>query len=149
VIQPLLVRPHPNLQARAVTPYMLIVGERRWMAARRAGLAAVPASIRHQPLSASDRLMMQVAENDGELREELSLLDLAGAVARAFAGAGCSQARFAQRHHRSPAWISQLLSLARAEGPVRDALQEGAPPGGPRRPHLPASRRGDAAQPAR
>jgi ParB/RepB/Spo0J family partition protein len=125
VIQPLLVVAHPDLAARTVTPFQILVGERRWLAARRAGLASVPAVVREQPLSAADRLMLQIAESDGEHREELALFDLATAVARAFALARCTQAQFAQRHRRSQAWLCNLLRLAQAEGLAREALQEG------------------------
>ena len=125
VIHPLVVVPHPEIAARAVTPYRILVGERRWLAARRAGLAAVPVVVREERLSPADRLMLQIAESDGEHREELALFDLASAVARAFELARCSQAQFAQRHRRSQAWVCNLLRLAHAEGLTREALQAG------------------------
>jgi ParB family transcriptional regulator, chromosome partitioning protein len=125
VIQPLLVREHPDPAARAATPYMLIVGERRWTAARRAGLATVPVVVRAAPLAPLDRLMMQLAENDGELREELALGELAAAVARAFRLAGCSQRQFAHRFGRCRPWLGLLLRLAAAEGVTGEALREG------------------------
>jgi ParB family transcriptional regulator, chromosome partitioning protein len=125
VIHPLLVVPHPEAAARAATPYQILVGERRWLAARRAGLATVPVVVREERLAPADRLMLQIAESDGEHREELALFDLAGAVGRAFEMARCSQALFAQRHRRSQAWVSNLLRIAHAEGVAREALQEG------------------------
>ena len=125
VIHPLLVVPHPDLAARGVTPYQILVGERRWLAARRASLATVPAVVREERLSPADRLMLQIAESDGEHREELALFDLASAVARAFALARCTQVQFAQRHRRSQAWLCNLLRLAQAEGLTREALREG------------------------
>jgi ParB/RepB/Spo0J family partition protein len=125
VILPLLVRRHPDAEARGATPLMLIAGERRWAAARRAGLAAVPVVLREAAISLSDRLMLQVAENDDELHEALPLCDLASAVGRAFDLARCSQVQFARHHRRSPAWISIMLRLAQAEGATRDALREG------------------------
>jgi ParB family chromosome partitioning protein len=125
VIHPLLVVPHPDLGARGVTPYQILVGERRWLAARRASLATVPAVVREERLSPADRLMLQIAESDGEHREELALYDVASAVARAFALARCTQVQFAQRHRRSQAWLCNLLRLAQAQGLTREALQEG------------------------
>lgn len=124
IIQALLVSPHPDPAARATTPYMLITGERRWLAARRAGLAAVPAVLRSEPLAPSDRLMLQLAENDPDLSEDLALFDLACAVARAFQLALCSQAQFARRHRRSQSWLSTMLHFAQSEGPMREALEE-------------------------
>jgi ParB family chromosome partitioning protein len=125
VIQPLVVSVHPDAAARAETPYMLIAGGRRWAAAARAELAAVPVVVRREALSAADRLMLQLAENDDDLAEPLSLFDRASGVARAHRLSGLSQAAFARQHRRSPAWMSEMLSLAQAEGTPREALQEG------------------------
>ncbi|HVT61848.1 MAG TPA: ParB/RepB/Spo0J family partition protein [Thermoanaerobaculia bacterium] len=125
VIEPLVVSPHPDAAARASTPYLLIVGERRWTAARLAGLTTVPVVVREDLLAPADRLMFQIAENDGDLREDLSLWELASAVARACELDGGPHAVFARRHHRSSAWISQLLAFARAEGAAGQALREG------------------------
>jgi ParB/RepB/Spo0J family partition protein len=125
VIEPLVLRPHPDPAAAAATPYMLVVGERRWIAARRAGLAAVPALVRRDLEDPEDRLMLQIAENDGELREDLTLYERARAVERAWKLAGVRQAEFARRHRRSRAWISEMLTLARAEGLAEEALREG------------------------
>ena len=125
IIQPILVRPHPEPAARATTPYMIVVGERRWRAAARAGRDEVPVFFLDKTLSAGELLMLQLEENDGENRQELTLYDLARAVARAFQLEGVSQAQFAQRHRRSVSWISYLLSLSRAEGPTAEAIREG------------------------
>ncbi len=125
VIQPLLVAPHPLPAARATTPFQIITGGRRWQAAQLAGLQAVPVVVRQEPLSPSDRLMLQLDENDGELRRSLSLYDRARAIARAVALSGLTKTDFARRHHRSPAWCSHYLRLAAATGPLGDALREG------------------------
>jgi ParB family chromosome partitioning protein len=124
VIQPILVRPHPDPAARARTPYMIVVGERRWTAAGRAGRDEVPVFLLDQPLSPAELLMLQIEENDGENRQELTLRDLVNAVARAFQLEGLSQAEFALRHHTSNAWLSYRLALHRATGPVAEALRE-------------------------
>jgi ParB/RepB/Spo0J family partition protein len=125
IIQPILVRPHPEPAARATTPYMIVVGERRWRAAARAGRDEVPVFFLDRTLSPAELLMVQLEENDGEYRQELTLYDLARAVARAFQLEGVSQAQFAQRHRRSVSWISYLLSLSRAEGLTAEAIREG------------------------
>jgi ParB/RepB/Spo0J family partition protein len=125
VIQPILVRPHPDPSARAATPYMIVLGERRWTAAGRAGRDEVPVFLLDHALSPGDRLMLQVEENDGDNRQDLSLYDLATAVARAVKLEGVSQAQFALRHRRSTAWVSQLLALANAGGLLGEALHEG------------------------
>lgn len=125
VIQPLVVRRHPSSAARAATPYMIIAGERRWAAARLAGLETVPVVVREQELSAADRLMMQLEENDGELRKSLSLYERARGVARAWRLSGLGKQEFARRHQRSAAWLSAYLKLAGAQGALGAALAEG------------------------
>src|SRR6476661_4327825 len=61
LIQPIVVTPHPAAAARSATPYMILVGERRWRAARLAGLAAIPAIVRREEMSPADRLLAQLA----------------------------------------------------------------------------------------
>jgi ParB family chromosome partitioning protein len=125
VIQPLLVSAHPDPEARQVTPYMIVAGERRWRAARLAGLVAVPVVVHPGELSAADRLMLQLDENDGELRRELSLYDRAAAVARALSLSGQKKDDFARRHQKSSGWVSHYVAIAGATGPTRDALASG------------------------
>jgi ParB family chromosome partitioning protein len=125
VIQPLLVSHHPDPAARRTTPYMIVSGERRWRAARLAGLAAVPVVVHAGELAAADRLMLQLDENDGELRRELSLYDRAAAVARALSLSGQRKDDFARRHQKSAAWVSHYLVIAGATGPTRDLLAAG------------------------
>jgi ParB/RepB/Spo0J family partition protein len=125
IIQPILVRPHPDPAARAATPYMIVVGERRWTAAARAGLDEVPVFLLGRPLSPAELLMLQIEENEGDNRQPLALYDQARAVARALELDGRSQAQFALHHRRSAAWVSYFLNMARADGPFGEALREG------------------------
>ena len=74
VIQPLLVRPVPD-EAEA---FEIVVGERRYTAAGRAGLAAVPCIVRK--LDDRDAFLLSVAENVA--REDLNPLDEAAAYRR-------------------------------------------------------------------
>jgi ParB family chromosome partitioning protein len=125
VIQPLLVTPHPSTGARGATPYQLIAGERRLKAAMLAGLETVPIVLREDPLTAADRLMLQLDENDGELRRELSLYERASALVRALKGSGLRKEAFARRHQKSASWISHYVTLGKMEGLTREALKEG------------------------
>src|SRR5258708_20536181 len=119
VIQPLLVSAHPDPEAREATPYMIVAGERRWRAARLAGLPAVPVVVHPGELSAADRLMLQLDENDGELRRELPLYDRAAAVARALALSGQKKDEFARRPQKSGAWVSPYLAIPPPPPPTR------------------------------
>jgi ParB family chromosome partitioning protein len=123
VIQPILVTAHPDAAARQATPYMILVGERRWRAARLAGFVTMPAVVRAGDLPAADRLLLQLAENDD--RAPLGLLERALAYRRAHELSQLSQGDFARRCGKSQSLMSQLLRLASAGGALREALEEG------------------------
>jgi len=74
VIQPLLVRPHPEEEGR----FQIVAGERRFIAAGRAGLEAVPCIVRE--LDDRQTFILSVAENVA--REALNPLDEAAAYRR-------------------------------------------------------------------
>jgi ParB family chromosome partitioning protein len=71
VVQPVLVRP------RAAGGWELIAGERRWRAAREAGLKTVPAVVRH----ADDRDSLLLALVENVAREQLTPVEEARAYA--------------------------------------------------------------------
>ena len=71
VVQPILVRP------RAAGGWELIAGERRWRAAREAGLKTVPAVVRH----ADDRDSLLLALVENVAREQLTPVEEARAYA--------------------------------------------------------------------
>ena len=71
VVQPVLVRP------RAAGGWELIAGERRWRAAREAGLKTVPAVVRH----ADDRDSLLLALVENVAREQLTAVEEARAYA--------------------------------------------------------------------
>jgi len=123
VVQPIVVTAHPELGARSVTPYMILVGERRWRATRLAQLATIPAVVRADEISSSDRILYQLAENED--RSELSLFQRALAYQRAYRLSQLSQNAFAQRCGKTKGSMSQLLRVANAQGPLREALDEG------------------------
>jgi ParB family chromosome partitioning protein len=125
VINPVVLSPHPDPAARDATPFMLVAGERRWAAARSAGLLHIPANLAREILTPAGRLMVQLEENDGELRRELSLCDRVDAVVRAFKLSGLRKDEFATAHGKTAAWLSHYLALATADGVTRMALEEG------------------------
>jgi ParB/RepB/Spo0J family partition protein len=122
VIQPIVVTAHPDAGARSTTPYMILVGERRWRAARLALLATIAAVVRTDEISAADRILVQLAENDD--RAELHLLERALAYRRAYQLSNLSQNEFARRCGMPKSSMSRLLRVASAEGPLRKALEE-------------------------
>jgi ParB/RepB/Spo0J family partition protein len=122
VIQPIVVTSHPKAQARRATPYMILVGERRWRAAQIAGLVTIPAIVREGAILPADRLLLQIAEN--EERAALSLLERARAYRRACELSRLSQNAFAKRCGKSRSFLSQIFRLTEAVGPLKDALEE-------------------------
>jgi len=101
VIQPLIVRPVAD------GTYELIAGERRWRAAREAGLAEVPAVIRDE--DEAQRLQTALIENMA--REDLNAVDEARACATLVEDLGLSKEEVGRRVGRSRPAISNLIRI--------------------------------------
>jgi ParB family chromosome partitioning protein len=101
VVQPLLVRPLPD------GSYELIAGERRWRAARQAGLEKVPAIVRDP--EHADRLQVALIEN--MVREDLNPVEEARACAALVDDLGLSKEELARRIGRSRPAVSNLIRL--------------------------------------
>ena len=115
VMQPILVRP------LAAGGYEIIAGERRWRAARMAGLATVPALIRDIP--DSEALAAALIENIQ--REDLSPLEEAAGIQRLVQEFGLTHQAIAETLGRSRASVTNLLRLLELAPPVRELLSEG------------------------
>jgi len=115
VMQPILVRP------LAAGGYEIIAGERRWRAARMAGLATVPALIRDIP--DSEALAAALIENIQ--REDLSPLEEAAGIQRLVQEFGLTHQAIAETLGRSRASVTNLLRLLELAPPVRELLGEG------------------------
>jgi ParB family chromosome partitioning protein len=101
IVQPVLVRPLPDGR------YELIAGERRWRAARQAGLATVPAVVR--PGDDRDSLLLALVENVA--REDLSPVDEARGYAALMDEFGLSLGEVAEHVGRSKPSVSNRLRL--------------------------------------
>jgi ParB family transcriptional regulator, chromosome partitioning protein len=101
IVQPLIVRPLPSGR------YELIAGERRWRAAREAGVQTVPAIVRDEAVAG--RLQTALIENMA--REDLSPVDEARACAALVEDLGLSKEELARRLGRSRSAISNLIRL--------------------------------------
>jgi len=101
VVQPLLVRPLPD------GSYELIAGERRWRAARQAGLERVPAVVRDS--AEAERLQTALIEN--MVREDLNPVEEARACAALVEDLGLSKEDLARRVGRSRPAVSNLIRL--------------------------------------
>ena len=117
ILQPLLVR---SLTAQE-TEFELIAGERRWRAAQRVGLHAVPILIRQ--ISDSEALEIALIEN--LQREDLSPLEEAEAYRQLIDKFGRTQASLAEALGKSRSHIANTVRLLSLPAPVRHRLDEG------------------------
>lgn len=114
VIQPLVVRDTDD-------GYEIIAGERRWRAARMAGLEVVPAVVR----AIADETAMAVALIENIQREDLNPLEEAKALQRLIDECGMTHAACAEAVGRSRATVTNLLRLAELAPQVQALLREG------------------------
>uniref|UniRef100_UPI003FEFB787 ParB/RepB/Spo0J family partition protein n=1 Tax=Candidatus Fimivicinus sp. TaxID=3056640 RepID=UPI003FEFB787 len=115
VIQPLLVRPMPD------GSYQLVAGERRWRAARRAGLSEVPVVIREM----SDSEMMELALIENLQREDLNPIEEAEGLQQLIDTYGLTQETAAVRVGRSRPAIANALRLLSLPAPILELTREG------------------------
>jgi ParB family chromosome partitioning protein len=115
VIQPILVRPLADER------FEIIAGERRWRAARLAGLQTVPVLVR--PVSDNTALVMALIENIQ--REDLNPLEQAQGIQRLIEEFGITHDRAAEMVGRSRSAVSNLLRLLSLAAPVRELLEQG------------------------
>ena len=114
VVQPILVQ-------RAGARYSIIAGERRFRAARLAGLAEIPAIVRDY--DAAKRLEIALIEN--LQREDLNPVEEAMGVRALIAECGYTQEQAAERLGKSRPAVANLLRLLSLPEPVLDMLKDG------------------------
>jgi ParB family transcriptional regulator, chromosome partitioning protein len=115
VIQPLLVRP------RAAGGYEIVAGERRWRAAREAGLATVPAVVRES--DDRDTLLLGLIENVA--REQLSPVEEGRAYAVLLDEFQLSLGEVADRVGRSKPSVSNRIRLLDLPDDVLGMVERG------------------------
>jgi ParB family chromosome partitioning protein len=115
LMQPILVRPIEGGR------HEIIAGERRWRAAKIAGLAEVPVLVREVPDSAA--LAMALVENIQ--REDLNPLEEAGGVQRLIDEFKLTHQEAAEAIGRSRAATSNLLRLLNLQKPVQAMVFDG------------------------
>jgi ParB family chromosome partitioning protein len=139
VVQPIVLRPITDalrdiVVARHGEQYGLIAGERRWRAARLAGLTAIPAVIRSN-LRESDSKVIALIEN--LQREDLPLVELCVGTSELVTWFeerllvepdpdGRTALELAsKRLGKSKAWVSKHAAFARFPDPIRELATEG------------------------
>ena len=109
VLQPVLVRraAEPSAGSDSTIEFELVAGERRWRAARRAGLTKVPAIVRE----VSDLRSLEEAIVENLHRSDLNPLEEAAAYQQLIDEFGLSQAQVAQRIGKSRSAVANTLRL--------------------------------------
>ena len=120
IIQPLTVR---KLQSGY---YQIIAGERRWRAARMAGLTQVPAVV----IEADDRKAMELAMIENLQREDLNPMEEAEGYRTLMEQYGLTQEETSQRVGKSRSAVANALRLLNLSKEVRALVEEGKLSGG-------------------
>jgi ParB family chromosome partitioning protein len=113
VIQPIVVRKQGD-------GYELIAGERRWRAAKFAGMTTVPAIVRD--VNAFEQAQMALVENIQ--REDLNPLDRAQSYRALIDQLGLTQAELANRLGEDRSSVANYLRLLELSDPVRQMLRD-------------------------
>ena len=116
VLQPLLVSEDPPDR------YLLITGERRWRAARLAGLTTVPAVIREH-IEEDQQLELALVEN--LQRRDLTPLEESRAFEQLRAGLGLSQQEIADRVGMDRSTVANSLRLLKLPPEVQEMVERG------------------------
>jgi len=116
ILQPILLR-------RAEGGYEIIAGERRFRAAGRAGLHAIPALVRDVP---GDAESLELALIENLQREDLNPIETAEGYQRLVEEYRYTQEELARRLGRDRTSITNALRLLRLPEEVQDALATGA-----------------------
>ena len=120
IIQPLTVR---KLQSGY---YQIIAGERRWRAARMAGLTQVPAVV----IEADDRKAMELAMIENLQREDLNPIEEAEGYKVLMEQYNMTQEETAKRVGKSRPAVANALRLLNLCEPVRAMVEDGRLSGG-------------------
>ena len=115
VLEPLVV-------AKTPAGYQIVAGERRWRAAKIAGLAKIPVIIRET----TPQGMLEMAIIENVQRIDLNPLERAQAFRRLIDEFGLSTSEIAVKISKSAPYVSNTLRLLTAPDALKDALASGA-----------------------
>jgi len=114
IVQPLLVR-------RRGDGYELIAGERRWRAAKLAGISRVPVVVKEVP----DDSLLEIALIENIQRENLNPIEEAQAYKKLIETVGLTQEALASRVGRDRSYITNYLRLLKLPDDVQQLVKEG------------------------
>ena len=117
ILQPLTVREMPHSGY-----YQIIAGERRWRAARMAGLTEVPALV----IEADDRQAMELALIENLQRQDLNPVEEAQGYHSLLEDYGLTQEEAARRVGKSRPAVANALRLLNLEADILEQIRSGA-----------------------
>ncbi len=117
VLQPIIVRENPLLQGN----YEIIAGERRWRAAKMAGLSEIPAVV----LDGDDLKAAQVAVIENVQREDLNAVEEALAYKTLIERFALTQDQVAKQVGKSRTAVTNMLRLLDLPEDVLELLKNG------------------------
>lgn len=117
VLQPLIVRPHPNDRGL----FQIVAGERRWRAAQIAQLHEVPVIIR----DLDDTEVLEIAIVENIQRSDLNAIEEAASYRQLMDRFGHTQEKLGEALNKSRSHIANLLRLLNLPEQVQTWLKEG------------------------
>ena len=114
LLQPILVRRHDS-------SFQIIAGERRWRAARQAGLQSIPAIVRE----ASDKDMLELALIENLQRSDLNPMDRASGYASYLSRLALTQEQASHRLGQDRATIANYIRLLDLDQQVQQLVAQG------------------------
>ena len=114
VLQPIMVR-------NAATGYQIVAGERRWQAARRAGLRTIPCLVQN----ADDREALEIAMIENLQRDDLNCLDAARGYKLLMQDFGMSQEEVSRKLGKSRSAVANSLRILELPEHVQGQIRGG------------------------
>lgn len=105
------------------TMYIVLTGERRWQAARMAGLSELQCVVHEGALDEADKLGLQVIEN--ALRSDLKPIEQARAYRRVIDAKGWTMTELAQELAIHPTTVARALALLDLPTVIQDQVEQG------------------------
>jgi len=126
IIQPIAVRKNKSSDE----PYEIVAGERRWLAAQKAGLHEVPITI----LDLNDSETLEVAIVENIQREDLNIIEEAKGYKRLHQEFGYDQDKIAKFMSKSRSHVSNTLRLLNLPKDIISMIEQGELTAGQARP---------------
>jgi len=117
IVQPIVVAARPG------GGFTILAGERRFRAAKAAGLSRVPIVVRDAP---GDREKLELALVENLQREDLNPIEAASAYGRLREDFGLTQEQIALRVGKERSTVANLLRILKLPSEIRDRIRAGA-----------------------